>query len=59
MYRVSRFPDVVTFGISFPLDQILEFLISSKVMITVDELHLIFFFSSDKVRWWSGEVWSM
>ena len=50
------FPGVVTFGVSFPFDEILERSGSSMTSVAEDTLHFIFFFSSDKVRWWSGEV---
>ena len=56
---VSGFPGVVTFRISFPPDQELESFVSPKVAMCLDGLHFILFFSADKVRWWSGEVWAV
>ena len=56
MYRVSWFPRVVTFRIPFPPDQELESFVSPEIAMCLDGLHLVFFFSTDKVRWWSGEV---
>ena len=53
---VSRFPGVIALRVSFPSDQKLESFVSPKVAMCLDGLHLIFFFSADKVRWWSGEV---
>ena len=53
---VGRFPCIVALWVSFPLDQELESFVSPKVAVCLDGLHLVFFFSADKVRWWSGEV---
>ena len=50
------FPGVVTLRISFPPDQKLESFVSPKVAVCLDGLYLIFLFSADKVRWWSGEI---
>ena len=54
--RVRRFPCIVALWVSFPPDQELESFVSPKVVMCLDGLHLVFFFSADKVRWWSGEV---
>ena len=45
MHLVSWFPCVVTFGVPFPFDEILE--LSSPTMMSVvnNALHLIFLFS--------------
>ena len=56
MNGASGFPCVVTFGVPFPPDQELESFVSPKVVMCLDGLHFILFFSADKVRWWSGEV---
>ena len=56
---VRRFPCIVTFGVSFPPDQELELFVSPRIAMCLDRLHLIFFFSGDKVRQWSGEVGAM
>ena len=53
---ISGFPCVIAFRISFPPDQELESFVSPEVAMCLDGLHLVFFFSADKVRWWSGEV---
>ena len=53
---VSGFPGVVTFRVSLPPDQELESFVPPKVAVCLDGLHLVFFFSANKVRWWSGEV---
>ena len=36
VYRVSWFPCVVTWGVSFPLDQELELLVPAEVPVTAD-----------------------
>ena len=59
MDLVSWFPDVVTFGIPFPFDEVLEHSGSSMTSVVNNMFHLIFLFSIDKVRWWSGEVGAM
>ena len=59
MDGVSRFPGIVAFRIPLPPDQELESFVSPEVAMCLDELHLIFFFSFNKVRWRSGEVWTV
>ena len=59
MNGVSGFPCVVTFRVSFPLDQELESFVLPEVAMCLDGFHLILLFSADKVRWWSGEVWAV
>jgi len=56
MYLVSWFPGVVTFGVPFPFDKVLECSGSSMTPVVDDTFHFIFFFPIDKVRWWLGEV---
>ena len=59
MHLVSWFPSVVTFGVPFPFDEILE-LSSLTMMLVVDNtLHFILLFTINQVRWWSGEIWSV
>jgi hypothetical protein len=53
------FPCVVTFGVSFPLYEVLERARPSMTSVAEDTLHFILLFSVDKVRWWSGEVFSV
>ena len=59
MYVFRGFPCIVRFGVSAPFDQVLKLLVASIILMTADLLHLIFCFSVDKVRWWSGKVWSV
>jgi hypothetical protein len=47
---ISWFPCVMCFGVSFPPDSILEFLVASKMPHTYNTFHFSFFFSIDKVR---------
>ena len=57
MYLISWFPCVVAFGVFLPFDEVLKPSRLSIKMVINDALHLVFLFSVDKVRWWSGEVW--
>ena len=59
MNRVHGFPSIVALRVSLPLDQELESFVSPEVAMCLNGLHLILFFSTDKVRWWSGEVGAM
>ena len=59
MHLVSWFPCVVTFGVSFPFDEILESSGPSMMSVIDDALHFIFLFSANQIRWWSGEVGSV
>ncbi len=59
MNLVSWFPCVIAFGVSFPFDEILESFRSSKLSVCDDSFDFVLFFSIDKVRRWSGEVWAM
>ena len=59
MYLISWFPCVVTFRVSLPFDEILEPSRLSVMTMIDNVLHFVFFFSVDKVRWWSGEIWSV
>ena len=59
VYLISWFPCVVAFRVSLPFDEVLE-PSSLPVMTVIDNtLHFIFFFSVDKVRWWSRKVRSV
>ena len=53
---VSWLPSVITFRVFFPPDQELKSFVLPGVSVCLDGLHLIFFFSADKVRRRSGEV---
>ena len=55
---VSGLPRIVTFGVSFPFDEILELSRPPMMSVVEDTFHFVFFFSADKVRWGPGEVWS-
>ena len=59
MYRASWFPCVVTFGVPFPLNKVLEGSRTTVTLVAPYLLHSIFFLSINKVRWWSGEVGAM
>ena len=56
MYLVSWFLCVVTFGVSFPLDKILEPSGLAMMSVVNDTLYFILLFTINQVRWWSGEV---
>ena len=59
VYLISWFPCVVALSVSFPFDEVLEPLRSPVMTVIDDALHFVFLFSVDKVRWWSGKVWSV
>ena len=59
MHLVSWFPCVITFGVSFPFDEILESSGPAMTSVVNNPLHFVFFFLIDQVRWWMGEVRSM
>ena len=47
MYLVSWFPSVVTFGVPFPFDEILESSGPSMTSVVNNVLHFVFFFAVD------------
>jgi len=59
MDLVSWLPGVVTFGVPFPFDEILECSGSSMMLVVNNMFHFILLFSVNKVRWWLGEVGAM
>ena len=59
VYLISWFPCVVALRVSFPFDEILESSRPSMMLVVSDTLHFVFFFSVDKVRRWTGEIWFM
>ena len=59
VHLISWFPCVVTFGVPFPFDEILESSSPSMTSVVNNVLHFVFFFSVNQVRRWSGKVWSM
>ena len=59
MYLISWFPCIVTFRVPLPFDEVLKLSSSSIILVISDALHFILLFSIDKVKWWSGKVWSV
>jgi hypothetical protein len=59
VYSSCRFPCVVTFGVSFPFDEILELSGMSMMSVVPYLLHFIFFFSADEFQGWPHVVSSM
>ena len=58
MDLISGFPRIVTLGVSFPFDEILELPRPPMTSVIQDAFYFVLFFSADKVRWGSGKVWS-
>jgi hypothetical protein len=56
MYLGRGFPCVVALGITFPFEEILQFLLFPKVAMVSYRFHLVFVFSYRDVGRWSGEV---
>ena len=56
MDLIGIFPSIVTFGISLPFDEVLERPRPSMMSMAFDQLHFIFCFSINQIRWWLGEV---
>jgi len=59
MDLIGVFPSIVTFGISFPLDKVLEHPRPSMMSVASYQLHFVFRFSINQIRWWLGEVGAM
>ena len=59
MDLISWFPCVVTFGVSFPFDQVLKSFRASELSVCDDSFDFVFLFSVNEVRRWSGEVWTV
>jgi hypothetical protein len=57
MDLIDIFPGIVTFGVSFPFDQILQGLALPPGPVGTYLLHFIFFFPINQIQWWSGKVW--
>jgi hypothetical protein len=53
---ISVFPGVVTFRVTFPLDQVLQGLVTSPSPVSADLFHFIFFFLINQIRGRPGEV---
>jgi len=56
---VSWFPGVIALRVSFPFYEILQLFSSPLTSVAANGLDLVLFFVVDKVRWWSGEVFSV
>jgi len=56
MNLIGVFPSIVAFGISFPFDEILECSGPPMTSVAFDQLHFIFRFSINQIRWRSGEI---
>ena len=59
MNLISWFPCVVTVGVSLPFNEVLELFRLSELSVCDDSFDFVFLFSIDKVRRWSGEVWTV
>ena len=59
VYLISWFPCVVTFGVPFPLDEVLELSSPSMTSVVNNTFYFILFFAVDKIRWWSGKIRSV
>jgi hypothetical protein len=56
---IGIFPSVVTFGVTFPFDEVLQCFAMPPSLVAVDLFYLVFFFAISQIRGRSGEVWSM
>jgi len=56
MDLIGVFPSIVAFRISFPFDKVLERPRPSMTLVASYQLHFVFRFSINQIRWWSGEV---
>jgi hypothetical protein len=54
MGLIGVFPSVVTFGVTFPFDQILQGFVASPPPVCVDLFHFILLFSINQIR---GRSW--
>ncbi len=59
MDLVSWLPCVVTFGVSFPFDEVLESSRSSKLSVCDNSFDFVLLLSVNEVRRWPGEVWAV
>jgi hypothetical protein len=59
MDLIDVLPSVVAFGVTFPLDQILQAFAAPPSPVCVDLFHFVFFFSTNQIRGRSYEVWAM
>jgi hypothetical protein len=56
MDLIGILPGVVAFGVTLPLDQILQGLALPPGLVGVYLLHFVFFFPINQIRWQSREV---
>jgi hypothetical protein len=56
MDLIGVFPSVVTFGVTLPLDQILQGLVAPPSLVCTDLFHFILLFSINQIRGRSCEV---
>ena len=59
MQILHRFPGVVALGITQPFDQVLQFLLSSKIAVRQYSFDFPFGFSFYKIGRRSGIIWTM
>jgi len=59
MDLIGIFLGIVTFKVSFPFDEVLECSSAFMTLVASYQLHFVFHFSIDQVRWWPGEVRAM
>src|SRR5216683_2089982 len=53
------FPRVVAFGVSRPLDQVLQLFSPPLTLVAADGLDFVLFSPPHEVRWWPGVVFPM
>jgi len=56
MDLIGIFPGIVAFGVSLPFDEVLELSGPSITSVAFDQLHFVFRFSINQIRWRSGEI---
>ena len=56
---MRQLPRVITFQVSCPLQELLQLSLFPMTSVVLDGLNFVVFFSSDKIRWRSREVWAM
>ncbi len=59
LYIVSRFPHVVTFGVSHPFYEILQLFLPAMMLVITDGLDFVLFIIINEVRWWLGVVFAV
>jgi len=56
---VSRFPRIVTFGVSHPLYKILQLFLPPVTLMITNGLNFVLLIITNEIRWWSGVVFAM